>query len=113
YLAITPIEGLEFRSSFSPRLQKDLQGQFRGTWTRANRGTNKPTSNYRKNDYTDFVWDNIINYQWSRNIHNLNLTGVYSMQQNVMEGLYGLGNTLSFNSLWYNVQGGQTNSSQS
>lgn len=113
YLAINPIEGLEFKSSFSPRFQKDMQGQYRGTWTRANRGTNKPTSNYRKNDYTDFVWDNIINYQWSKDIHSLNLTGVHSMQQNVTEGLYGLGNTLSFNSLWYNLQGGQTNSSQS
>ncbi|MDR1370068.1 MAG: TonB-dependent receptor [Dysgonamonadaceae bacterium] len=113
YLTVTPIAGLELRSSFSPRFLKDMQGQYRGTWTRANQGANKATSNYRKNDYTDYVWDNIINYQWRKGVHNLNLTGVYSMQQNVMEGLYGLGNSLSFNSLWYNLQGGTTNSSQS
>jgi TonB-linked SusC/RagA family outer membrane protein len=114
YLALTPIKGLDLKSSFSPRLLKEMQGQYRGKWTRANRGTNLATSNYRKNDYTDFVWDNIITYKWTdANIHSLDLTGVFSMQQNVMEGLYGLGNSLSFNSLWYNVQGGTTNSSQS
>ena len=113
YLSITPVKGLELRSSFSPRFLNERQGQYRGTWTRANRGTNLATSNYRKNDYTDYVWDNIIRYNWIKGIHNLNLTGVYSMQQNVMEGLYGLGNNLSFNSLWYNLQGGTTNSSQS
>ena len=113
YLSINPVTGLELRSSFSPRLQKEMQGQYRGTWTRANRGTNPPTSNYRKNDYTNFVWDNIINYNWKKDIHYLNLTGVFSMQKDVTDGLYGLGNNLSFNSLWYNVQGGTTNSSQS
>ena len=113
YLSINPIAGLELKSSFSPRFQKDMQGQFRGTWTRANRGTNLPTSNYRKNDYTDYVWDNIINYKWAKGIHNLNFTGVFSLQKNVMEGLYGIGNNLSFDSQWYNLQGGTTNSSQS
>lgn len=108
YLSITPIEGLELRSSFSPQLQKDMTGQFRGTWTRANRGVNLPTNNYRKNDYTNFVWDNIINYKWKRDIHTLDLTGVFSMQQNMMEGLYGNTSNLTFNSLWYNLQGGST-----
>ncbi len=113
YITITPINGLELKSSFSPRFLKDKQGQFRGTWTRANRGVNPATSNYRMNDYTDFVWDNIINYQWRRDIHSLNFTGVFSMQQNVREELYGLGNSLSYDSYWYNLQGGTTNSSQS
>ena len=108
YLSITPIEGLELRSSFSPQFQKDMIGQFRGTWTRANRGVNLPTNNYRKNDYTNFVWDNIINYKWKRDIHTLDLTGVFSMQQNMMEGLYGNTSNLTFNSLWYNLQGGST-----
>ncbi|MDR3062210.1 MAG: TonB-dependent receptor [Dysgonamonadaceae bacterium] len=114
YLAVNPVKGLELKSSFSPRLQKDMIGQYRGKWTKANQGTTAgATNNYRKNDYTDFVWDNIANYKWSKGIHNLDITGVFSMQQNVMEGIYGQSQYLTFNSLWYNLQGGSTNSAQS
>jgi hypothetical protein len=56
YIAINPIKGLELKSSFSPRLQKDMTGQYRGKWTKALQGTSAgATNNYRKNDYTDFV----------------------------------------------------------
>jgi TonB-linked SusC/RagA family outer membrane protein len=46
--------------------------------------------------------------------HRVDLVGVFSMQQNQGENLYGLGNGLSYNSLWYNLQGGSvTNRSTS
>jgi TonB-linked SusC/RagA family outer membrane protein len=114
YITLSPFKGLELKSSFSPRFQKDMIGQYRGKWTKALQGTAAgATNNYRKNDYTDFVWDNILNYKWAKDIHSLDFTGVYSMQQNVIEGLYGQSQYLTFNSLWYNLQGGATNSTQS
>ncbi len=115
YLSVTPVKGLTLKTMFSPNITINEVGQYRGKYTKANKGQNDDTSNYAKNTYTNWVWDNVANY--SANLlekHRIELTGVFSMMQNQYERLYGLGNGLSFNSLWYNLQGGSAkNSSQS
>ena len=81
YLAITPIKGLTLKTTFSPDINLEEIGQYRGKYTKANKGQNKATSNYAKNSYVDWVWDNLVNYNFELKDHRVDLTGVFSMQQ--------------------------------
>lgn len=59
------------------------------------------------------MWDNQISYRFEKKEHRFDVMGVFSMVQNQDELLKGIGNELSYNSLWYNLQGGTTNNSTS
>lgn len=107
YLAITPIKGLELKSSFSPNLIANQIGSFYDVWSKEmGGGANGGKGSYDKNNYTNWVWDNMISYQWKKDIHNLNLMGVFSLQQNQTEELGGAVKDLKYASLWYNMAGG-------
>ena len=113
YLAITPVKGLTLKTTFSPDINLEEIGQYRGKYTKANKGQNKATSNYAKNSYVDWVWDNLVNYNFQLKDHRVDLTGVFSMQQSQDEKLRGVGNGLSYNSLWYNLAGGSASNTSS
>ncbi len=61
----------------------------------------------------DWVWDNLVNYNFQLKDHRVDLTGVFSMQQSQDEKLKGIGNGLSYNSLWYNLAGGSASNTSS
>lgn len=109
YLRINPIEGLELKTSFAPYLTSDREGRFRDTWSKALQGTNKPTAYMRNTNDYNWVWDNILNYNFTRGVHGIDFTGVISMQQYEIEELYGDVKDLGFRSLWYNLGGGTVN----
>lgn len=114
YLEILPIKGMSIKTTFSPDLRINEAGQYRGKYTKANKGANNATSNYSKNSYTNWVWDNQISYEKSIGKHHFDVTGVYSMLQTKAENLKGTGNGLAYNSLWYNLKGGSSsNTSES
>jgi TonB-linked SusC/RagA family outer membrane protein len=108
YLALTPANGLELKSTFAPYIENVQSGQYRGVWTKANQGTSAgATANMRKYTNTNWVWDNIVNYKWKRDRHSIDATGVFSMQQTQYENEQINAKDLKFNSLWYNLQGGE------
>lgn len=106
YLELLPLKGLSLKTTFSPDYRINEIGQYRGTYTKANKGANKATSNYAKNSVMNWVWDNQVTYNLEFGRNRLDLTGVFSMLETKAENLRGVGNGLSFNSLWYNLQGG-------
>ena len=106
YLELMPVKGLSLKTTFSPDIKINEIGQYRGKYTKANKGANDPTSNYAKNSYTGWVWDNQVTYSFDKGKHHFDVTGVYSMLQTKQENLKGEGNGLAFNSLWFNLQGG-------
>lgn len=112
YLEILPLENLSLKTTFSPNLRFYDVGQYLGPYTE-NRSGNPANSNYAKNSYTDWMWDNQITYHLKRKAHKFDVTGVFSMMQTQTEELKGIGNELTYNSLWYNLQGGTINSSTS
>ena len=71
YLAITPVKGLTLKTTFSPDINLEEIGQYRGKYTKANKGQNKATSNYAKNSYVDWVWDNLVNYNFQLKDHRV------------------------------------------
>lgn len=110
YTKITPIKGLEIKSTFSPFLTNQTYGQFNDTWSKALQGTALPTAQMRNTGTYNWVFDNIGNYKISEGIHKVDITGVFSMQQYQSEQLYGNVKNLGFNSQWYNLGGGVVNS---
>ncbi|MDH6343070.1 TonB-linked SusC/RagA family outer membrane protein [Parabacteroides sp. PFB2-12] len=112
YLEILPAKDLSIKTTFSPNIRFYEAGQYLGSYTE-NRSGNLPNSNYEKNSYTNWMWDNQISYRFAKKEHRFDVMGVFSMVQNQEERLRGIGNNLSYNSLWYNLQGGTTNSSTS
>ena len=113
YLELIPMKGLSVKTTFSPDFKINEIGQYRGTYTKANKGANKATSNYAKNSYMNWVWDNQVTYNKAFGRNRIDLTGVFSMLQTQYEALKGIGNGLSFNSLWYNLQGGANSNTSS
>jgi len=112
YLEIFPVKDLSVKTTFSPNIRFYEVGQYLGPHTE-NRSGNLANSNYGKNSYTNWMWDNQISYRFEKKEHRFDVMGVFSMVQNQAETLRGVGNNLSYNSLWYNLQGGTTNSSTS
>jgi len=107
YVNLAPVHGLELRSTFSPYVENFQIGQYRGVYTKALQGTAAGgTDNLQKYTNTNWVWDNIATYKWSKGVHNLDVLGVYSLQQTQYENLQAASKDLTFNSLWYNLQGG-------
>ncbi len=114
FLEVMPMKGLSLKTTFSPDYRMNEIGQYRGKYTKANKGANDPTSNYAKNSRMNWVWDNQVTYAADFGKHHVDATGVFSMLQSENENLKGVGNGLSFNSLWYNLQGGaKSNTSNS
>lgn len=112
YFEIFPVKDLSVKTTFSPNISFYEVGQYLGSYTE-NRSGRLANSNYEKNSYTNWMWDNQISYRFSKKEHRFDMMGVFSMVQNQAELLRGVGNELSYNSLWYNLQGGTTNSSTS
>ncbi len=109
YLAVTPLKGLEIKSTYSPYISNQQVGQYRGRWTNARKGSaDGATAWMRKRTDTNWVWDNIASYKWSRNKHTLDAMGAFSMQKNVEEQVQGNSQYIKYKSLWYNLQGGST-----
>lgn len=110
YIDITPVKGLELKSTFAPYITNSRDGQFRDTWSKALQGTTKPTAFMRNTTNYNWVWDNIANYKFKKGAHSIDFTGVFSMQRYEREQLYGNVKDLGFKSLWYNLGGGTVNS---
>ena len=107
YLKLTPVKGLELRSSFSPYVENYQVGQYRGVYTKALQGTAAgATSSLQKYTNTNWVLDNIATFKWAKGVHNLDATAVYSLQKTQYENVQAASKDLTFNSLYYNIQGG-------
>jgi len=108
YLKVKPIENLELTSSFSPYFTNTMMGDYIGVWTKAQQGTAKGAiANQNKDNTMSWIWDNIANFKWKKDIHSLDFTGVFTAQKYQYDRLLGAVKDLSFNSLWYNLKGGE------
>lgn len=56
------IEGLNVRSSFSPYLYYERIGYYADTYTKTNKGTNKPKADLTNNNGYSYSWDNTVTY---------------------------------------------------
>ncbi|GAA4300233.1 SusC/RagA family TonB-linked outer membrane protein [Aestuariibaculum suncheonense] len=88
-LQIQPAKGLMLTTKFSPNLKYTRYGEYRGLYSKSVTGN---PSNRRAQvnnfNYFSYSWDNIINYKFTKDVHNLEFTGVISRFMERSEGYY-------------------------
>lgn len=78
-------DGLKFRVNFGPDLVHRRKGDFRGSLTNGRR-FGAPTANHEEDLVLNYTWENILTYQKPLfDGHNLDVTGLYSVQTRTLE----------------------------
>lgn len=79
-------EGLKFRMNFGPDLRQERKGNFRGSMTNVRQGGDPGAGNAESFAF-QYAWENILTYQRKINEkHQLDVTGLYSIQSLQQEG---------------------------
>jgi TonB-linked SusC/RagA family outer membrane protein len=101
YLELTPLEGLSIRSQISTNITNSRGGQFRGTFTKSQKGSRPPRAYRNTRELNNWTLDNIVTYNRQFGMHDLTITGVQSAFQERTESLESRVDDLPYNSLWY------------
>ncbi|MDE5880086.1 MAG: TonB-dependent receptor, partial [Muribaculaceae bacterium] len=107
YAQFNIIEGLSFKTTISPTYTSYRNGQAVGftnpetgqTWV-DNDVYNATAINYTSYGWT---WDNIVSYVRSFGDHSINVTGVYSAEQDVVENFKQISQNQIESTLWWNM----------
>jgi len=103
------LEGFTFRSTFSPYLWSSRTGYSADTFTKTNKGVNKPKGELTNAFGTSFTWDNVLNYTHLFNSkHRVNGMLGTSTFDNKSEYSYIKYKDLPYNSEWYAIQDAAT-----
>ena len=120
YLQITPLNGLDIRTTISPRYSRRRVGNFTDAIIDTYLGVTVNPIRSATSDNTEsfqYTWDNMVNYKTKiGSDHNLSITGVFSLYSTRDENLKVQANNLPYASDWYNLFSGsfvQSNSSSS
>ena len=104
FMSVRPIDGIEFRSTFAPRLVRVRDGYYYGAI--AGERTH-PIASQDTREIFDFTWDNVLNHSFQINgIHQLTTTLINSFHSVRAEGLRAGSERLPFDSQWYNIGSG-------
>ncbi len=118
YLQISPIEGLDLRSTISPRYFRERVGFFQDilqdTYLDREPAVTIRTGRSDNAESLEYTWDNMINYRKMLGVqHSLSATGVFSVYRTRGEALRVETNTLPYSSEWYNLFSGNLVQSES
>lgn len=100
FVELRPIEGLSFKTTFSPRFNRTRVGFYREK--NSNRSKNQ-AQNENKETF-DWTWDNVINFNKTfEEKHNLNVTLINSFYKSQYEYLKVYAEDFPYDSKWYNI----------
>ncbi|GAB3537636.1 TonB-dependent receptor [Pontibacter brevis] len=102
YLQYSPLDWLDIRSSFAPRITVERNGRFWGSQTE-NRGGLQPAAELRNQEAFSYIMDNLVTARKNFNDHSFTFTGLHSMQQDRVESSFSRVTNLPFNSSFYNL----------
>ena len=105
YLQVSPIDGLDIRTTFSPSFTRNRKGYF-------NSGIeglvdNSGSSDNREN--FDYIWQNQISYTNTFSKHHVNATIFNDVYRTRYERLYVDARLFPYDSYWYNLFSGTVN----
>ena len=104
YLQITPIKGLQIKSMFAPNYGNHTTGQFDNTLV-TDYDTN--VAQLTKKQRFSYTWDNTISYNETfAKKHNVNLMGLFSLNQFNSNEIYLKYTGVMDGTLWYNLASG-------
>ncbi len=85
YGEVELLDGLKFRTSFSPDLVESRVGNFRGSVTNTRR-LGDPSASTDEGLTFDYTWENLLTYKRKiQKKHSLDFTGLYSIQTHNLE----------------------------
>ncbi|MBO5961316.1 MAG: TonB-dependent receptor [Paludibacteraceae bacterium] len=104
YLQITPVKGLQIKSMFAPNYGNHTTGQFDNTLV-TDYDTN--VAQLTKRQRFSYTWDNTISYNETfAKKHNVNLMGLFSLNQFNSNEIYLKYTGVMDGTLWYNLASG-------
>lgn len=105
YLEYKPIKGLSLRSSLSAISNTQRRGVYQGLYTKEARlRESKVYAYYAPNQTASYTLDNIINYNWNKDKHKLNLNAINSISYQRWEDMYLKVKSFSQRTYWYALE---------
>jgi TonB-linked SusC/RagA family outer membrane protein len=103
FAEVTLIKGLKLRTSFSPDISFQRQGQYNDTYSKQQLGTRPNSGASSSNQYVNYTWDNVLTYnnQIGRSKFDVTLGNTWEYHQQDGSSISVQG--LPFRSLWYNL----------
>jgi TonB-linked SusC/RagA family outer membrane protein len=102
-------KGFKIRTNFGPDLTNARNGQFNGSISTASRG-NQPSASNNESFVLSYTWENYFTYDRLFGKHKINLTGLYSIQEQTTESSTVGSNLLPVESIeYYNIGAGTNN----
>ena len=100
YLTIKPIDGLTFKTTFSPNYSYEREGQFIGTET----GNDQSEAYMTVDKGFSYKWDNVLTYdKLFASIHRINVMGMFSAEAGTSEELSTTYNDVYEGTKWWNL----------
>ncbi|MEP6746950.1 MAG: TonB-dependent receptor [Bacteroidota bacterium] len=103
YGEATIIKGLRVRSSFSPDITFQRQGQFNDTYSKQQAGTKPASASSSSNQWLNYTLDNLLTYNKEIGQHkfDISLGNTFEYHQQDFSSISVQG--LPYRSLWYNL----------
>jgi TonB-linked SusC/RagA family outer membrane protein len=103
YAEANLMKGLKIRTSFSPDLTFQRQGQYDDTFTKQQGGTKPALGQSSTNQYINYTWENLLIYNAAIGRHKFDVTlgNTFEYHQQDFSSISAQG--LPYRSLWYNL----------
>jgi TonB-linked SusC/RagA family outer membrane protein len=103
YAEANLMKGLKIRTSFSPDLTFQRQGQYDDTFTKQQAGTKPALGQSSTNQYINYTWENLLIYDAVIGRHKFDVTlgNTFEYHQQDFSSISAQG--LPYRSLWYNL----------
>jgi TonB-linked SusC/RagA family outer membrane protein len=103
YAEATVIKGLKLRTSFSPDITIQDQGQYDDQFTKQQAGTKPASGATSTNKYVNYTWENLLTYNREIGKHKFDITlgNTFEYHEQDFSSISAQG--LPYRSLWYNL----------
>lgn len=103
YAEIAPVKGLTFKTTLGTHVYQTSTGDYRGTFTKSNKGNLLPTASHITSGQTSYTLDNLLTYNLTEGKHHFTLTALQSVFKRRDEAYEIDVKDLPFASQWYNL----------
>jgi TonB-linked SusC/RagA family outer membrane protein len=103
YVEIAPVKGLTIKTSLGTNFYGTQDGDYRGTFTKSNKGSLLPTASHDTKSQISYTLDNLLTYDLTKGQHHFNLTALQSAFKRRDEKYSISVKDLPYESEWYNL----------
>ena len=101
-------DGLKFKTSYSAYETNAREGDYRGTYTKSQKGSRNPKTTTWNEKTSNYTLDNTLNYNKTFGKHRIDATALFSIFEQYDEYMQIEVEDLAYRSLWHNTGTGAT-----